>query len=80
MKKTNIQARRKSLLQEDLKGQTAEALGAENRYFAGMSLGYNPNDDECFFHYMEHGGPANWRMLHPWPIWYKGRNGRKKKL
>jgi len=79
MTKTKISKKREALLKRDLEGQIAEALGATNRYFAGMSLSHPPNDQECFFHYVTHGGPCNWRTLHPWPVWYKGR-WRGKKL
>ena len=43
--------------------ETREALGDNNRWFAGLCLGHHPSDEEAIKYYREHGGPEGhqWR-------------------
>ncbi|PJE74295.1 MAG: hypothetical protein COV01_02245 [Candidatus Taylorbacteria bacterium CG10_big_fil_rev_8_21_14_0_10_41_48] len=45
--------------------QLAEALGDTNRYFASITLGYPPSDNEAFDHYVLNGGKKHFDEIHP---------------
>jgi len=41
--------------------QLEEALGPDNRWFAGLCLGHCPSDDEAVWYYISHGGAEGHR-------------------
>ena len=52
---------RPGAFQHEIVNQIAEALGADNRWFAGETLGREPTDEEAIRHWIAHGGASDWR-------------------
>ena len=48
-------------LTEENRRQIEEALGPDNRWFAGQHLGHPPTDEEAIWWYINNGGAAGHR-------------------
>lgn len=44
--------------------ELGEALGPFNRWVTGVTLNRPPTDEECLWHYIEHGGPEHFCVNH----------------
>jgi len=44
-----------------IKAEIEEMFGPDNMYFAGLALGHGPTKNEAVWHYINNGGPADFR-------------------
>lgn len=51
-------------LQTYLALELGDALGPFNRWVTGVALKRPPTDEECLWHYIEHGGPEQFSSTH----------------
>lgn len=54
-----------------VRAELEQALGPDNKWFAGEKLGHSPTENEAITHFINHGGAKNFFSKHVQDFFYE---------